>query len=141
MIDLLKKAIQDATDTIKEQTSNLGEGAKEKTYELIEDWLQIFPKLEIYGLEVHSFALGIALSPSLEVDLMGSHGQFTRERIQQILDENTRSSAITMVFTAIKTAYAFHRRTCASQREPLIVKIKVKIAPEVKVFINAPLVA
>ena len=73
MIDKIKKALQDATEMVKEQTSSLSEGAKEKTYQLIEEWLQIFPKLEIYGLEVTSFGLSVAISPALEVELVGDH--------------------------------------------------------------------
>jgi len=138
---MLKKALQEAADAIKDQSANLGDSAKEKSFQLIEDWLQIFPKLEVYGLEIQSFSLGLSINPTLEVDLVGSHNNFSRERIQEILDENARSTALTMVFTVIKTTYAFHRRIYASLKDPLIVKIKVKLAPEVKVYIGAPVVA
>ena len=77
----------------------------------------------------------------LALGTLQSHAQFSRERVQQILDENAKNPTISMVFTAIKTAYSFHRRIYANQKEPLIVKIKVKITPEVKVYIGAPLVA
>lgn len=140
MFDRLNKAFQDATEAIREQTANLGADAKEKTYEIIEEWLKIFPKLEIYGLRVHSFALGVALSPSLEVEMVGEHASFTPERLQQILAENKSSAALVTVFTTIKTAYTFHRRIYADLREPLIVKIKVKLTPEVKVFIGEPII-
>jgi len=42
MIDRLKKAFQEASDAIKEQAGSLGENAKERGYQLIEEWLQIF---------------------------------------------------------------------------------------------------
>ncbi|PHN07677.1 hypothetical protein [Flavilitoribacter nigricans] len=140
MIDKIKKALQDASDVIKDQTSSLSEGAKEKTYQLIDEWLQIFPKLEIYGLEVNSFGLSVALSPALEAELIGDHKKFTPERINQILQENKSSAALTSVFTTIKTAYTLHRKTYANLRDPLIVKIKVKITPEINVIIGEPLI-
>lgn len=140
MIDKIKKALQEATEVIKDQTSNLSEGAKERTYQLIDEWLQIFPKLEIYGLEINSFGLNVGISPALEVELLGAHEKFSTQRVQQILDENKSSAALTSVFTAIKTAYSLHRKTYANLRDPLILKIKVKIAPEINVIIGEPLI-
>ena len=140
MIDKIKKALQDASELIKEQTSSLSEGAKERTYQLIEEWLQIFPKLEIYGLEITSFGLSVALSPALEVELVGDHKDFTQERIGEILKENKKSAAMTSVLTTIKTAYTLHRKTYANLRAPLIVKIRVKITPEINVIIGEPLI-
>ncbi|MCB0376457.1 MAG: hypothetical protein KDD04_11105, partial [Sinomicrobium sp.] len=93
MIDKIKKALQDAGEAIKDQTTSFSEGAKEKTYQLIDEWLMIFPKLEIYGLEITSFGLHVAISPSLEAELVGDHKKFTPERIQQILEENKGSAA------------------------------------------------
>lgn len=140
MIDKIKKALQDASEVIKEQTSSIGEGAKERTYQLIEEWLQIFPKLEIYGLRVNSFALSLGLSPALEAELLATHDKFGPERLQQIIDENKGSAALVSVFTTIKTAYYFHRKTYADMREPLIVKIRIRLSPEIQVFIGQPLV-
>lgn len=140
MIDKFKKAFQDATEAIKDQTNSLSEGAKEKTYQLIDEWLQIFPKLEIYGLQINSFGLNVGISPALEAELIGDHKKFTQERLQEILQENKSSAALTSVFTTIKTAYALHRKTYANLRDPLIVKIKVKITPEINVIIGEPLV-
>lgn len=140
MIDKIKKALQEAGDAIKEQTTQISEGAKEKTYQLIDEWLQIFPKLEIYGLKITSFGLHVAISPALEVELVGEHKKFGPDRLQQILAENKDSAAMTSVFTTIKTAYSLHRKTYADLRDPLIVKIRVKITPEINVIIGEPLI-
>lgn len=140
MVNKIKKALQDVTDLIKDQTTSLSEGAKERTYQLIEEWLQIFPKLEIYGLQINSFGLSVAISPALEVELIGDHKNFSEERLKQILEENKGSTAMTSVITTIRTAYSLHRKTYANLREPLIVKIKVKITPEINVIIGEPLI-
>lgn len=140
MIDKIKKTIQEAGDVIKEQASNLSEGAKEKSYQVIEDWLQVFPKLEIYGLEITSFSLGVAISPSLEVELKGDHKDFTKERIQKIINENKNNPALNSVMNTIRTTYGLHRRIYATMNDPLIVKIKIRISPEIKVFIGEPII-
>lgn len=89
---------------------------------------------------INSLSLGVSLNPILEVELIGSHPDFSTERVDKILQENKGNAAMTTVFTTIKTTYNFHRRTLADLREPLIVKIRVKLSPEVRVFIGEPLI-
>ncbi len=140
MLDKLKQVMHEATDLVKEQSSKIGSGAREKTMEIIEDWLKIFPKLQAYGLEIKSFSLGVAISPSLEVDMLGQHTDFSEERIEEILKENPTNTALRTVLTTIRTTYKLHQRTDAALIDPLIVKIRVRISPEVKVFIGEPLI-
>lgn len=140
MIDKLKQAMQEAGDLLKQQASSIGEGAKEKSYQLIEDWLKVFPQLELYGLEITSFSLSVAISPSLEVELVSKHEKFPMERLDQIIAENRGKAALLSVFTTIKTTYLFHRKIYATLREPLIVKVRIKISPEIKVFIGEPVI-
>lgn len=140
MIDKLKRTLQEATEMLKDQATNLGEGAKERSYKLIEEWLQIFPKLEIYGLEITSFSLSVAISPALEVELVGKHEDFTQERLDEIIREDGKSPAMFSVFNTIKMTYSLHRKVYATLKEPLIVKIKLRISPEIKVFIGEPII-
>jgi hypothetical protein len=141
MIDKVLKTLQEAGGVIKEQAVGLSSGAKEKTYAIIEDWLQIFPRLETYGLKVESFALGVALSPSVEVDLKGKHEDFTAEKMALINAEAEKGdAAFKMVISTIKTTYNLHKRISNELPDPLIVKIKIKLSPEVKVFIGEPLI-
>ncbi len=140
MLEKIQKALHEATETIKMQASSFGDSAKEKTYRLIEEWLKIFPKLEIYGLEMTSFSLGVAISPSLEVEMKGDHDKFPTERLEQILQENKGSAAMFSVFNTIKMAYSLHRRTYANLEEPLIVKIRIRLSPEIKVYIGKPII-
>ncbi|MFN7117921.1 MAG: hypothetical protein ACK4TA_14060 [Saprospiraceae bacterium] len=136
MIDKIKQTIKDMTDAIQEQASSLGENAKEKGYQIIDEWLQIFPKLEVYKLNITSFSLGVAISPYLDVELVGKHEDFTKERLQQILAEVRSNAALSLVFNTISTTYALHRKTYATLRDPLIVRIRIKLAPEVRVTIG-----
>lgn len=138
MIDKIKQTIKELSTVVQEQAGSLGTSARDRSFEIIDEWLRIFPKLELYGLEITSFSLGVAISPSLEVELVGKHEDFTTERLEEILAENRGSTAFRLVFNTIKTAYSLHRKTYAALRDPLIVKIKVKISPEVQVFIGEP---
>ena len=140
MIDKLKQAIQEAGELLKDQASSIGEGAKERSYQLIDDWLQVFPQLELYGLEITSFALSVAISPSVEVELVSKHENFTKERLDQIIAENKGKATILSVFNTIKTTYQFHRKIYANLREPLIVKIRIRLSPEIQVFVGEPII-
>lgn len=136
MIERLRKTLQDASDVV----GNLGANAKEKGYELIEEWLKSIPTLCESGLEVTSFALGVALSPSLELELCGKHEDFPIERIQELLNQNKSNPVITSVFTTVRSTYKLHARIEAPLRDPLIIKIKVKFPPEINVFLGEPII-
>ena len=65
----------------------------------------------------------------------------TEERILDHLEERDPDlSAINTVFTTIRTAYQLHEKTASPMREPLIVKIRIRISPEIKVFIGEPII-
>ncbi len=140
MIERLRKTLQEASDLIKEQAGSLGENARERTYQLMEDWLEIFPQLEIYGLEITSFALSMGISPALNVELRGAHQDFPPERLDQILEECRSNTALSSIFSTVKTTYKLHRRIYANLHNPLLVKVRIQIPPEIKVYIGEPIV-
>ena len=140
MIDRLKKVLQDASDMLMDQAKGFSNTAREKSYEIIEDWLGVFPALEKYGLQLTSFALSIALSPALEAEMTGDHDKFSSETLDTILEEVKGDPALTSVFTTIKTTYSLHRRTKASLPDPPILTIKIRISPEIKVYLGEPII-
>ncbi|MFT4761357.1 MAG: hypothetical protein ACI9XO_003366 [Paraglaciecola sp.] len=138
MIDKIKNSLQLASGMIKEQAATLSDSAKERGYRLIEDWITVLPKFEEMGFEITSFAVGISISPILEVEMTAEHEQFPVNRIEEILEDNKISTPISLVFNTIKTTYNLHARAECSIKEPLIVKIRVKMPPEIKVFLGMP---
>lgn len=140
MIDKIKQTLQEATEMLREQAASFGEGAKEKSYKVIEEWLQVFPKLEVYGLKITSFSLSVAISPALEVEMVGKHEDFRQERLQRIIQENRGSPAILSVMNTIKTSYNLHRKTYANLEDPLILKIRIRLSPEIRVYLGKPLI-
>ena len=135
---MLDDILDGARRAVAGLANTVGEGTRERTNKLIEDWLDIFPTLSGYGLEITSFAMTLALSPSLNVELLGSHDNWTEEAISQRMAEHKGETALMMVFTAIRTAYRLQRQTKASLRDPLILKVIVRITPEVKVVLGQP---
>ena len=135
---MLDDILQSARKAVSGLASTVGEGTRERTNQLIEDWLEIFPVLGGYGLEITSFSMALALSPSLNVELLGKHGDWTEDHIRERLAAHKGDTALTMVFTAIRTAYRLQRQTKAPLRDPLILKVIVRITPEVRVVLGQP---
>ncbi|OAV45676.1 hypothetical protein [Lewinella sp. 4G2] len=134
--------IEDIFNAVKGGLGDLAgsvtDGAREKSLALIEDWLEIFPQLGEYGLEITSFSMGLALSPSLNVELLGKHEDWDDEAITERIKQHKGETSITMVLSTIRTAYRLQRKTKAPLRDPLILKIIVKVPPEVRVVLGQP---
>lgn len=139
MIDKLLKSLQQAGDLIKEQASNIGDSAIEKTYQLFEQWAYVFPTLDQYGLKMQSFAISIAISPAMEVHLLGNAADFTPDKLKAIQEETKDKTLVNSVLRTIQTTYDLHQKTEAELFEPIHVKITVRISPEIKVILGDPM--
>lgn len=135
-INTLLETARNAGSAIKEKAVGVGQGAVDSTVEAIERWLEEFPKIESYGLKISSFSFIMRLSPSLDVELRGKHSTFKKERLDEILAENKSTSLTGMVFTAIRTAYRLHGKIASKPQDPIIVKIRLSLSPEISVFIG-----
>ena len=127
-----------AGEKIREKAASAGQAAVEGTLGAIEKWLEEFPKIESYGLKVSNFAFIMSITPSLEVELHGQHADFAPERLSEILAENKSGSLTGMVFSAIKTAYRLHSKVARNVEDPLIVKMRLSLSPEISVFVGRP---
>ncbi len=140
MIDKIWRSIQDASGTLLQQADQLGKGARERAEELIEDWVAIFPLLEKEGLTISSFAMGLSINPSLEVEFAGKHEDFTFQRLDYLAHKYRTNTLVISVLKTIRTAYRLHERMSSPLHEPLIVQIKIRLSPEVKVYLGKPIV-
>jgi hypothetical protein len=156
MLNKFKKSINDTTDSLKvqaaqltdsvrqtvvEKTTELSDAVKEKTNQLFDDWLKIFPDLENYGLKVMSFGFCMGISPALDVELRGSAADFSPDRLAVILSEIEGNRALSTVFKAIKTTYSLHAKTGSDFHnfDVILIKLSIKITPEVMVYLGQPL--
>ena len=135
-LDTLLETARNAGSTLREKAVGVGQNAVDSTVEAIERWLEEFPKIESYGLKISSFSFIMRLSPSLDVEMRGKHAAFSRERLDEIIAENKSTSLTGMVFTAIRTAYRLHGKIASKPQDPIIVKIRLSLSPEISVFIG-----
>lgn len=137
--DSVKEQATQLTDSVKEQANLMTSAVKEKAYGLIEDWLEIFPQLESYGLKITSFGLKMGINPMLEVELQGNSNAFTSDKVAKMLEDNKNNNALSTIFKAIKTAFDWHAKTGSDRHfKSIFLKISVSITPEVMVYLGEP---
>ncbi len=84
------------------------------------------------------FSLGVSISPSLEVEMRAAHETFPPERIDQYIETTRSSTALQLVFNTVKSTYALYRKAKLPLRGELIVRLRIRISPEIRVIIGAP---
>ena len=134
----LQKAFSQITSTLRETMTDLSDSAKEKTISIIESWLDVFPELESMGLEITSFGVTLALSPSLEVELSGPAGLFDQGRLESYREKYANSIHVNTVLRTIHTSKQLYHKLGKKNTDEIFLKIKVKIPPEVGVFFGRP---
>lgn len=107
---------------------------------LINSWLEILPVLERAGFEIKCFVMGYSINPSLEVELVGRRQEFTDERLKELLDASTPNAMLTSVWHAVRTTLNVYRKTDSTPQDELVVIIKVKLSPEIKVYVGQPVI-
>ncbi|MCB9354730.1 MAG: hypothetical protein H6575_09190 [Lewinellaceae bacterium] len=137
-INELFNAARQTGTAIAEKAKAAGQAAVDSTLQKIENWLEEFPRIESYGLRVTGSAFVMGIMPALEVEFKGAHADFPDEKISAILEENASGSLTWMVYHAVKNAYRLHRKITPTFDDPLIVKIRLSLSPEISVFVGQP---
>ncbi|MEY3367340.1 MAG: hypothetical protein RI973_495 [Bacteroidota bacterium] len=136
--DKIIETISTAGEALKGQASQLGDVAREKGFQIIEGWVLALPKMEAYGFKTTYFSANLSSNPTLELELRASSDTFPLGRLDAILDENRERTPVNLVFTAVKTTLLLQQKARIGKLDPLVVKIRIKLAPEIKVSFGTP---
>ncbi len=149
MFKSLLKTLQDTGDLVINKASEMNDTAHEKMHEakqnmrekvlsIIDEWVELLPKLMALGFEMTSFGISMSLSPCMLAELKGNTSSFSEEKIAELLELNKDEKSVTFFLNVLKTTLLLHKKTNASMKEDLIVRLEVKLSPEIKVFIGRP---
>ncbi|MBK7808084.1 MAG: hypothetical protein KA270_03085 [Saprospiraceae bacterium] len=149
MLKNILKTLQETGDIVVEKASELNDAAKEKFQEakeqtrdkvlsIIEEWVELLPKLMALGFEMTSFGISMSLSPCMLAELKGKTDDFSEERIKELLEIHKEDKSLKLFLNVIKTTFVLHKKTNAGMKDDLIVRVEVKLSPEIKVFIGQP---
>lgn len=134
----LFQTFQQAKDSIKDQAANLSESAKEKAQKTIEDWINIIPKLADQGLRLEYFSLEASINPTLTFEMQADVNDFPLERLNELSTRWRSQTPLFLVFSTMKASLAMYQKTNLPLKNPLVVRISVKLAPEIQVSLGEP---
>lgn len=143
------KALQDAgevvfekavelNDVAKEKMHDVKENTKEKAIKLMEDWVEIIPKIREMGFELTSFGTAMSFSPSLIAEFKANPMDFTDDRLQPYIEQYKDDRSIFLFLTVVRTAMQLHMKTQAPMPDTILVRMEIKFSPEIKVYIGKP---
>ncbi|MEY3422082.1 MAG: hypothetical protein RIR48_2385 [Bacteroidota bacterium] len=149
MLKNILKTLQETTEVIVEKAAELNDVAKEKINDakehtkdkvlsLIEEWVIILPKLADAGLTITSFGVSMSLNPCLTVEMKGNTRDFGEDQLQKLLEQYKNEKTVKLLLNAIKSTILMHKKAGLPFQDDLIVKLEVKLSPEIKVFIGKP---
>lgn len=134
-----KETSSQFTFAVKERATNLSGAIKDKTFNLVEDWLKIFPDLESRGLIITSFGISMSISPILDVELCGEAEDYSVEKLDTILEEVKGNNALTTVFKTVRMTYEWHKKTGGEcYFDKIYIKLTIGISPQVMVYLGEP---
>ena len=139
LMDKLFQTFHQAKEAVKDQATNLGESAKEKARQAIEEWVNIIPKLADQGLRLEFFSLEASINPTLTFEMHADYNEFPLERLDQLCAQWRSQTSTFLVYSTMKATLAMYQRTNLPLKNPLVVRISVKLAPEIQVSFGEPL--
>ena len=92
MLKNILKSLQDAGDLVMDKASEINDAAKDKVMSVIDEWVEILPKLMTLGFEMTSFGISMSISPCMLAELKGNTADFSEEKIKNLLPQITLPS-------------------------------------------------
>lgn len=136
--DLVLDKAAEINDAAKEKLNEAKEQTKDKILSIIEEWVELLPKLMSLGFEMTSFGISMSFNPCMLAELKGNTADFTEERLIALIEEYKDEKSLKFFLNVMKTTVQLHRKTNAGMKDEMIVRLEVKLSPEIKVFIGQP---
>ena len=72
------------------------------------------------------------------VEMMGKTSDFDEEKLLKLMEEFKNEKSVRLLLNAIKSTIMMHKKAGLPTNDELIVKLDVKLSPEIKVLIGKP---
>jgi 16S rRNA C967 or C1407 C5-methylase (RsmB/RsmF family) len=141
MVDKILKYLDEVKTKIEQQTENISASAKNQYEKVLEDWLQIIPDLELTGLQLYSFSLGASLNPSIDAEFKGKCADYPVEKWEELASLNEKNKSLALVFNTLKSTFKMYRKIKPEMPEDFYLRIRIRLNPEIRVFLGAPPIA
>lgn len=141
MVDKILNLLDEAKNNLKHQAENISANARNQYEKVIEDWIQIIPHIEQSGLSLYSFSFGASLNPSIDAEFKGKCADFPIEKWEELISLNDKDKSLTLVFNTLKSTFKMYQKIKPEMPEDFYLRIRIRLNPEIRVFLGEPPIA
>ena len=141
MVDKILNLLDDAKNNIKNQAENISASAKNQYEKMIEDWIKIIPQIEESGLQLYSFSFSASLNPSIDAEFRGKCVDFPLEKWEELISLNEKNKSLALVYNTLKSTFKMYHKIKAEMPEDFYLRLRIKLSPEIRVYIGEPPIA
>lgn len=141
MVDKILNLLDDAKNNIKNQAENISASAKNQYEKMVEDWLQIIPQIEESGLQLYSFSFSASLNPSIDAEFKGKCADFPLEKWEELISLNEKNKSLSLVYNTLKSTFKMYQKIKPEMPEDFYLRLRIKLSPEIRVYIGEPPIA
>ncbi len=138
MIDKILNLLDDAKNNIKNQAENISASAKNQYEKMVEDWIQIIPQIEESGLQLNSFSFSASLNPSIDAEFSGKCVDFPLEKWEELISLNEKNKSLALVYNTLKSTFKMYHKIKPEMPEDFYLRLRIKLSPEIRVYIGKP---
>ncbi len=141
MVDKILNLLDEAKNNLKHQAENISANARNQYEKVIEDWIQIIPHIEQSGLQLYCFSFGASLNPSIDAEFKGKCADFPIEKWEELISLNEKDKSLTLVFNTLKSTFKMYHKIKPEMPEDFYLRIRIRLNPEIRVFLGEPPIA
>ena len=141
MVDKILNLLDDAKNNIKNQAENISASAKNQYEKMVEDWIKIIPQIEESGLQLYSFSFSASLNPSIDAEFRGKCVDFPLEKWEELISLNEKNKSLALVYNTLKSNFKMYHKIKPEMPEVFYLRLRIKLSPEIRVYIGEPPIA
>ena len=141
MVNKILNLLDDAKNNIKNQAENISASAKNQYEKMVEDWIKIIPQIEESGLQLYSFSFSASLNPSIDAEFRGKSVDFPLEKWEELISLNEKNKSLALVYNTLKSTFKMYHKIKPEMPEDFYLRLRIKLSPEIRVYIGEPPIA
>jgi 16S rRNA C967 or C1407 C5-methylase (RsmB/RsmF family) len=141
MVDKILNLLDEARNKLKHEAENISSNARNHYDKVLDDWIKIIPQIEQSGLTLYSFSFGASLNPSIDAEFKGKCIDFPIEKWEEFISLNEKNKSLTLVFNTIKSTFKMYQKIKTELPEDFYLRIRIRLSPEIRVFLGEPPIA
>ena len=141
MVDKILNLLDDAKNNIKNQAENISASAKNQYEKMVEDWIKIIPQIEESGLQLYSFSFSASLNPSIDAEFRGKCVDFPLGKWEELISLNEKNKSLALVYNTLKSTFKMYHKIKQEMPEDFYLRLRIKLSPEIRVYIGEPPIA